>query len=158
MDDPLRTHLARVLDWEEAHVTFDKAVEGVPDDTRGATAPGFEHSLWQLIEHLRIAQFDLLDFCANPKYEHAMNWPDDYWPSNATPPDAHAWDRSIATFKKDREALKALVANPAFDLYAPVPTGNARQTGLRTVLLALDHNAYHIGQLVDVRRALGIWP
>jgi hypothetical protein len=158
MNDTLRSHLVRVLDWEEAHVSFDRAVGGVPPDKRGALVPGFDHTLWQVLEHLRIAQLDLLDFCRNPSYVHAMTWPDDYWPSTAAPPDASAWDEAIASFRRDRDAMKTLVADPAFDLFAPVPTGTPQQTGLRSILLTLDHNAYHVGQLVDLRKALGVWP
>jgi hypothetical protein len=157
MNDPLRAHLSRVLSWEEAHVPFDRAVDGVPPDKRGATAPGFEHSLWQLLEHLRIAQLDLLDFCRNPAYAHAMTWPDDYWPTKPEPPDASSWEQSIAFFRRDQEAMKALVVDPSFDLFAPVPTGKPQQTGLRSILLTIDHNAYHVGQIVDLRKALGVW-
>ena len=91
----IRDHLARALAWEEAHATFDVAVAGIPADQRGARAPGFEHSAWQLLEHIRLAQDDILDFCVNPAYEHTMKWPDDYWPASE-PPNAAAWDRSLA--------------------------------------------------------------
>ena len=154
--DAIRDHLVRVLDWEEAHVGFDKAIDGIPADKRGARAPGFDHSPWQLLEHIRLAQEDILDFCVNPKYVHTMKWPDDYWPRHPAPPNAAAWDESIASFKREREKLKAL-ARETKDLYAPVPTGKANQTYLRTLLLVVDHNAYHLGQIVAVRRALGTW-
>ena len=155
-DDPLRTQLVRLLDWDEAHVTFDKAIEGIPAASRGALAPGFEHSMWQLLEHMRIAQEDLLDFCVNAEYVHSRKWPDDYWPAHPEPPGAGAWDDSVASFERDREQLRKL-ARETKDLYARVPTGNARQTYLRGILLVVDHNAYHLGQLVAVRRALGVW-
>jgi uncharacterized damage-inducible protein DinB len=155
--DPLRAQLLRVLDWEEAHVGFDKAVDRIPADRRGANAPGFEHSPWQLLEHMRLAQKDLLDFCVNPQYVHALKWPDDYWPENPAPPRAAAWAASIADFKADREKLKQLVRKTRVDLFATVPTGKGQQTYLRAILLVIDHNAYHLGQLVAVRRALGIW-
>lgn len=158
MADSLRTQLALALDWPDAHVTFDQAVDAVPAASRGVVAPGFEHTAWQLLEHLRIAQADLLDFCTNAQYAHTLAWPAGYWPTTAAPPDDTAWDSSIAAFRRDREALKALVASPSFDLLAPVPSGGPTQTGLRTVLLTIDHNSYHIGQLVSVRRALGLWP
>ena len=157
MSDPLRARLARVLDWEEAHAGFDKAVGGIPAEQRGAHAAGFEHSPWELLEHMRLAQKDLLDFCVNPQYVHALEWPDDYWPRSAAPPDAAAWSRSIEDFKSDRGMLKQLVGNAGVDLLARVPTGKAEQTYLRALLLVIDHNAYHLGQLVAVRRALGIW-
>jgi uncharacterized damage-inducible protein DinB len=153
--DALRTQLARVLDWEEAHAGFDAAVEGLAAAARGTRPAGFEHSAWQLLEHLRIAQADILDFCRNPRYEHTRKWPDDYWPADA-PPDARAWDGSIAAFKADREAMKE-IARSQPDLFALVPTGKGDQTYLRAILLAADHAAYHVGQLVAVRRALGAW-
>ena len=156
--EAIRAHLAHVLDWHEAHVTFDKAVEGIPEAARGALAPGFEHSPWQLIEHLRLAQHDLLDFCVNTAYAHTLTWPDDYWPRQPAPPAGAAWRDSIAAFHADRKRLKALALDPAIDLGARVPTGNERQTYLRSILLVVDHNAYHLGQLIAVRKALGIWP
>ena len=154
--DALRDHLLRLLDWDEAHASFDKAVSGLPADQRGARATGFEHSPWQLVEHLRIAQADILDFCVNPSYTHDRTWPDDYWPATAAPPDAAAWDASIGQYTHDLSAFKDLIRNQA-DLFAPVPTGNATQTYLRAVLLVADHAAYHVGQLVAVRRALHAW-
>jgi hypothetical protein len=156
--DPLRAQLIRLLDWEEAHVGFDKAVLGVPVELRGAHATGFEHSPWQLLEHLRLAQNDLVDFCLNPRYEQVLAWPDDYWPRSPEPPSAGAWDASVAEFKADRERLQALVGDAGVDLLAAVPSGTGPQTYLRAILLVVDHNAYHLGQLVAVRRALGCWP
>jgi hypothetical protein len=150
-----RDHVARLLDWEEAHVGFDKAIDGIPVGPRGSRAPGFEHSPWQLVEHMRLAQDDILDFCLNPQYEHTMKWPDDYWPAPAPASEA-AWDDSIAAFKRGRERLQAL-ARDVEDLTAKVPTGKDKQTYLRAILLMADHTAYHVGQLVAARRALGIW-
>jgi uncharacterized damage-inducible protein DinB len=155
--DPLRAQLARLLDWEEAHVGFDGAVDGVPSDRRGALADGFEHSIWQLLEHIRIAQHDLLQFCLDPKYVHALAWPDDYWPRSPVPPDDERWRASVQSVKSDRERLKVLVQDADVDLFGLVPTGEGQQTYLRAVLLVVDHTAYHVGQLVAVRRALGIW-
>ena len=152
----LRDQLVRFLDWEESHVGFDKAVDGLPAAKRGTRPAGFEHSAWQLLEHLRIAQEDILDFCLDAQYVHSRHWPDDYWPKDPAPPDARAWDASIASFKRDREKMKQ-VARETKDLYSSVPTGNEQQTYLRALLLVTDHNAYHLGQLVAVRRALGEW-
>ena len=155
--DLLRAQLALILDWDEAHVGFEKALDGIPADKRGSVPPGFEYSVWQLLEHMRLAQKDLLDFCVNPQYVHALNWPDDYWPRNSAPPDSTAWSASVQEFKTDREALKRLAQDASVDLFATVPTGKGQQTNLRALLLVVDHNAYHLGQLVAVRRALGIW-
>ncbi len=153
----LRDHLSRVLDWEDAHVGFEKAVDGIPPDRRSARAAGFEHSPWQLVEHIRIAQEDILDFCVNRAYEHTMKWPDDYWPKDPAPPSQKAWDDSLASYARSMEELKRL-ARDAEDLTAKAPTGKAGQTYLRAILLTADHTAYHVGQLVAVRRALGMWP
>ena len=153
--DALRAHLVRLLDWEEAHAGFDKAVSGLAADKRGALAAGFEHSPWQLLEHLRIAQSDILDFCVNPDYVHERTWPDDYWPK-PEPPDAAAWDTAVASYRADREAMKTL-ARTQPDLFALVPTGTGNQTYLRSIFLVVDHAAYHVGQIVAVRRALGAW-
>jgi uncharacterized damage-inducible protein DinB len=155
-DARLREQLARVLDWEESHVGFDKAVEELPELQRGARPPGFDHSAWELLEHMRIAQEDILDFCVNAQYVHNRRWPDGYWPAQPAPKDRAAWDASIAAFKRDRERMKQ-IARETPDLYAPVPTGNDTQTYLRALLLVIDHNAYHLGQIIAVRRALGVW-
>jgi uncharacterized damage-inducible protein DinB len=151
-----REHLIRVLDWEDAHVGFDKAVKGIPVDMRGARAAGFEHSPWQLLEHIRIAQDDILAFCLNAGYQHSMKWPDDYWPKDPAPPSTKAWTDSLASCVRAREELKRLVRERQ-DLTEKVPTGKDNQTYLRAILLVADHNAYHVGQLVAVRRALGVW-
>jgi hypothetical protein len=155
-NDAVRDHLVRLLSWEEAHVGFDKAVAGVPAGMRGACPPGFEHSLWQLLEHIRIAQDDLVDFCVNPKYVHDRTWPDDYWPKSSAPSDDAAWSESIAACLRSRARLER-IAREVEDLTASVPTGNAKQTYLRAILIAADHAAYHVGQVVAVRRVLGVW-
>ena len=154
--DAIRDHLVRALDWEDAHVGFDAAVDGISADQRGARAAGFEHSLWQLVEHLRIAQEDILDFCVNASYVHNRKWPDDYWPTQAAPPSDQAWHDALAAYTRSREAMKQL-ARDVENLTATVPTGKAGHTYLREILLVIDHNAYHVGQVVDLRRALGIW-
>src|SRR5687768_12405771 len=116
----VREHLARFLDWEDAHVGFDKAVDGIPADKRGLRPAGFRHSAWELLEHLRIGQEDILDFCVSPRYEHALKWPDDYWPRQPEPPHAKAWAESVASFVRSRDELIQL-AREADDLTAPVP-------------------------------------
>ena len=154
--DAVRNQLERVLAWEEAHVGFDKAVAEIPTDMRGARVTGFEHSPWQLLQHMRLAQDDILDFCINSRYEHTMAWPDDYWPKDPAPRSAKAWTDSIEAYTRSREELQRL-AREVPDLTAKVPTGKENQTFLRALLLVADHTAYHVGQLVMIRRALGIW-
>ena len=153
----IRDHLVRVLDWDEAHVTFDRAIDAIPPQRRGTPAAGFEHTLWQLVEHVRIAQRDILDFCVDAAYAHTMRWPEDYWPRDAAPPSDEAWADSITACQRDRTALQDL-ARDTPDLTALVPTGTGTQTYVRAILLTADHTAYHVGQIVAVRRALGIWP
>ena len=155
-DKALRAQLVKLLDYQEAHVGFDKAVKGIPFKLAGKLPQGVEHTLWQLVEHLRIAQEDILEFCINPKYTE-MKWPDDYWPIKLGPRNPAAWRASIAGYRKDRKALQRLAANPKIDVFAAIPHGTG-QTYLREFLLVADHNAYHLGQIVSLRRALGNWP
>ena len=154
-DDALRSHLLKLLDWQDAHVSFEMAVEGIPPEQYGVQPARLPYSLWQLLEHIRRAQRDILDFCRQPDYVEPK-WPDDYWPRSASPPTPEAWGESIAGFSADQEAIKQLVADRGVDLFAPIPHGQG-QTYLREVLLVADHNAYHVGELVAVRRLLGIW-
>jgi hypothetical protein len=154
-DTLLREHLIKLLTGGEAHVEFKKAVAGLPTHLRGKIPDSAEHSPWQLVEHLRIAQRDILDFSRDPNYV-APNWPDDYWPREAAPENDAVWEESVQAFQRDREALCELISNPATDLYAKIPWGDG-QTILREALLTADHNAYHVGQLVTVRRLLGAW-
>ena len=152
----LREQLVKLLDFEEAHVGFDRAVKGSPARLRGKVPAGGEHSLWQLLEHLRIAQADILEFCRTAKYK-VKKWPDDYWPASPAPRSGAVWTKSIADYRRDRKAFQRLAANTKIDLHAAIPHGTG-QTYLREILLAADHAAYHIGQIVAVRRSLGIWP
>jgi len=151
----LRAQLRRILSWQDAHVGFEKAVEGLASKLRGVRVEGFPHSAWELLEHLRITQHDILDFCRDPKYEE-MNWPADYWPKSPAPASDTAWDDSISAFREDRAAMEALAMDESIDLFAKIPHGNG-QTYIREILLVADHNAYHIGQLVLVRQQLGAW-
>lgn len=153
--DPLRAQLAAVLSWQDAHVGFDRAVDGVPVALRGRRARGLPWSLWELLEHLRLAQRDILDFCVAPVY-HEHVWPADYWPKQPAPASARVWRASIAAVRADREAFEAMALDSRIDLFARVPHGTG-QTYLRELLLAADHAAYHVGQMVAVRRALGCW-
>ena len=154
--DAIRQQLVAALAWKDAHVDFDAAVDGIPPDKRGARPHGLPYSAWQLIEHLRLAQHDILDFCINPDYEE-LAWPDDYWPASPEPPDADAWETSIRRYREDLAAVQRLAADPSVDLAAKIPHGHGQTYG-REVLLILDHAAYHIGELVLLRRLLGAWP
>jgi len=155
-DQSFRDHVARLLDWEDAHASFDAAVEALPAGLRGSQPEGLPYSPWQLVEHLRITQFDILDFCRNPDYRE-MKWPDDYWPAAKAPASEQAWSDSLRRFRDDREALRAMALDPNVRLDAKIPHGTG-QTYLRELLLVADHSAYHVGQLVVVRRLLGAWP
>ena len=156
MNSELRDHVARLLDWQEAHGGFDKAVGDLPEPLRGRVPQGLPYSPWQLVEHMRITQHDILDFCRNPAYQE-VSWPDDYWPRSPAPPSAAAWDETLRRFREDRIALQRLARDPAIDLAARIPHGTG-QTYLRELLLAADHTAYHVGELIVVRRLLGAWP
>lgn len=153
--DSLRKHLASLLSWQDAHVDFDTAVKGLPPRLRGVQPPGLPYSAWQLLEHLRLAQRDILDFCVDPAYR-APKWPEAYWPKSPAPPTPKAWQQCIAAVRADRRSFERLLADPALDLFAKIPHGEG-QTYLREFLLVADHNAFHVGQLVVVRRLLGAW-
>jgi uncharacterized damage-inducible protein DinB len=153
-DDALRSQIAEFLDWNQAHVGFDDAVKGIAPKLRGVVPGGFAHSPWQVVEHMRIAQADILEFCRNKNYK-PMQWPDDYWPASA-PRSADQWTKALSGFRADRQALQALARNRRVDLFAKIPHGSG-QTYLRELLLVADHTAHHLGQLIDIRRALGIW-
>ena len=154
-DDRLREQLIKLLGWQDAHVNFDTAVADIPPHLLGVRPEGLPYSPWQLLEHMRLTQRDILDFCRNPTYE-APEWPDQYWPETAATPTPETWQESVSAFRADRQELQRLVADPALDLYAEVPHGEG-QTYLREVLLVADHTAYHVGELVAVRRLLGAW-
>jgi uncharacterized damage-inducible protein DinB len=151
----LRDHLLYLLRGGGAHLHFDAAIDGLPAKLRGARPAGIPHSPWRLLEHLRIAQWDILEFSRNPQHV-SPKFPDGYWPAGDAPPDADAWERSVQAFRADLQAMCDLVADEGTDLFAPIPHGEG-QTILREALLVADHNAYHLGQLVVVRRALGAW-
>jgi DinB family protein len=154
-DKLLREHVVYLLTGGGAHATFDDAVKGMPEKWRGVRPEGFPHSAWMLLDHLRLTQWDILEFSRNPNYK-APKWPEAYWPGKDEPASATAWEKSIRQFREDRKAIEELVENPKTDLFARIPWGDG-QTILREALLAADHNAYHIGQLIDVRRLLGAW-
>ena len=154
-DKQLREHLVYLLEGGGAHAKFDDVVKDMPEKLRGVKPERFPHSAWMLVEHLRLAQWDILEFSRNSKHKSPA-WPEGYWPKAEAPPSAAAWNKSIQEFRKDLKAAQDLVADPKTDLYARIPWGDG-QTVLREALLMADHNAYHVGQLVDVRRLLGAW-
>lgn len=154
-DLDFRRALARLLDWDEAHAGFDAAIENLPAAQRGTQPTGLPYSPWQLVEHIRLGQRDILEFCQDPGYRH-RTWPDDYWPESASPPGPDAWEASVAGVRRDRQALQALANDPSVDLLATIPHGTG-QTYLRELLLVADHTAYHVGQIIALRRLLGNW-
>jgi hypothetical protein len=154
-DAALRAQLHKILSWEDAHVGFDAAAGGLPARLHGVTPKGLPHSPWQILEHIRRTQADILEFCVNPAYKE-LDWPADYWPPSPAPPSAAAWDESVAAVVRDRVALEKLAGDTSIDLFARIPHGSG-QTYLRELLLVADHSAYHVGQLVAARQALGAW-
>ena len=151
----LRSHLVDLLTARQAHGTFEDAVEGLPPDLRGTRPEDLPYSVWELVEHIRIAQFDILDFCRNPDYE-PPDWPAAYWPDDPAPPSDEAWTSSVQQVIDDRDALCTLVRDDSTDLFATIPHGDG-QTILREAMLVADHTAYHVGQIVAVRRCLNVW-
>lgn len=152
-DQTLRDHVLELLRGGHAHLTFDAAIKNFPAALRGKRPARSPHSAWELVEHLRIAQWDILEFSRAANHQSPA-WPEGYWPKSAAPPSAAAWSKSVRAFRADLEAMCALVADPSSDLSAPIPHGDG-QTILREALLLADHNAYHLGQLVLVRKLLG---
>ena len=155
-DETLRQQLARFIDFSEAHVASDAALAPLDLSSQGRRVQGLPHSPWELLEHIRITQHDILDFCLNSEYAE-MKWPEDYWPKSPAPPAADSWENSVSSFDKDRDALRKLATNSKIDLFANIPHGDG-QSYLRELILAQDHLSYHLGQLVLVRQALGAWP
>jgi uncharacterized damage-inducible protein DinB len=155
-DASLRDQLVQLLRGGSAHIDVFAALKDFPPKLYGAKPENAPHSAWQLLEHMRMALRDLWDFSTNAEYVE-KNWPDDYWPESAAPPSKQAWDSSVKALKEDLAAFEKLVKNPKSNLYAQIPWGKEKQTLLREVLLAADHNSYHVGQLVLLRRLLGTW-
>jgi hypothetical protein len=151
----LRQHLLSLLKGGNAHVDFEAAIKDLPADLRGKSPKGAEHSPWEVLEHLRIAQWDILEFSRNPQHQ-SPGWPKGYWPRTQAPETGPEWDKSVKSFRKDLKAMCDLVADEKTDLFAKIPHGDG-QTILREALLVADHNAYHLGELVLLRRLLGAW-
>ena len=155
-DQALRGQLVALLKGGGAHVHFMDALDGFPEAKRGTFVEGLAHTGWQLIEHVRIAQWDIVEFSRDAKHV-SPGFPEGYWPKTPVPPDQAAWQKSVEAFQQDLQEMIKLVNNPKTDLYMVIPHGDG-QTILRQALLLADHNAYHLGQLIDLRRALGAWP
>lgn len=154
-DELLRKQLVKLLTGSEAHADFEAAIKDLPKELRGKVPAGAEHSAFQLVEHLRIALWDIVEFSQNAKHE-SPKWPEGYWPKSPEPPSDKAWDESVEAIRADLKVFAALISEKDTDLFAKIPHGDG-QTILREALLAADHNAYHIGQLVLVRKLLGAW-
>jgi DinB superfamily len=154
-DASLRKHLVYLLSEGGAHADFSASVARLPASLRGAKRAGVPHTAWQLVEHMRIAQWDILEFSRNAAHV-SPDWPSGYWPDSSAPPSDRAWNASLRAFRADLQAMVALVSNPRTDLFARIPHGDG-QTILREALLLADHNAYHLGQLVLLRKLLGAW-
>jgi uncharacterized damage-inducible protein DinB len=152
----LRSHLTDLLTARQAHCTFEDAVAHMPKTHRGERPTDLPYSVWELAEHIRRAQRDILDYCQDPNYE-ADEWPDAYWPDTAAPAEEAAWDECLSQVRQDREALCDLVTDETIDLHDTVPSSD-EHTYLREAMLVADHTAYHVGQIVTVRRQLGLWP
>jgi DinB superfamily len=154
---PVRKELIALLQGGQAHLTFDEAVKNFPAELRAAVPPQLPYSAWQILEHIRIAQRDILHFSAPPTGGyHPIKWPDDYWPKSPEPPSPHAWDQSIAAVHTDLKHFIGLIENPSADLYKPFRWGDG-QNLLREALLLADHNSHHLGELIILRRLLGAW-
>jgi hypothetical protein len=155
-DASLRRHLIELLKGGSAHARFEEVVAGIPAKLRGQKPAGLPHSPWMLLEHMRLAQWDILEFSRNRRHV-SPDWPKGYWPRSEAPPGAAAWITSIKKFRRDLKTMENLVTHPKIDLHARIPWGEG-QTILREALLVADHNAYHLAQLVDIRRLLETWP
>ncbi|HUI50711.1 MAG TPA: DinB family protein [Terriglobales bacterium] len=151
----LQDHLVELLEGGHAHITFDDAAKNWPAKLQGIRPEGTAHSPWEVLEHMRLAQWDILEFTRNPKHV-SPEWPSGYWPKTPAPPDAKAWNKSIQSFRADLSAMIKLVQNKKTDLFTPLPHGTG-QTVLREALLVADHNAYHLGEILLLRRLLGAW-
>ncbi len=155
-DEALRQHVVNLLTVRQAHMTFDDAVKDFPLDRINVKPPNVPYTLWHLVEHLRITQWDILDYMRNPDYQY-MDWPKDYWPAQDALTDAAGWQRSIDQFRADLQAVVALVRDPHIDLFAQIPHGEPGHTYLREALLVADHNAHHIGELGILRQVMDTW-
>lgn len=155
-DELIREQLVKLLTVQQAHMGFEEAVKDFPAAHYNTRPPKVEYTFWHLLEHLRIAQWDILDYSRNPNYQH-IEWPRDYWPAKEATTDASGWQRTVEQFLADRAAMTALIRDPQTDLYAPIAHGYDGHTILREVMVLADHNAYHIGEFAILRQVVGVW-
>lgn len=155
-DQHTRTQLVNLLTKQQAHMNFEDAVRDFPTEHFNTRPPNVEYTFWHLLEHLRICQWDILDYIRNPNYQH-REWPREYWPEREAVTDAAGWQQTIQQFLDDRAVLVAIVKDPQTDLYSPIPHGYDGHTILREILVVADHNAYHVGELAILRQVMGIW-
>ena len=151
----LRDHLLELLQVEHAHPLFDRAVDDLAAPLRGRRPDNFPHSVWELVEHIRISQWDILEYVLDPEHV-SPDWPSGYWPKSAAPSDDAAWEASVSAVRADQARFVGIIKDESNDLLAPVAFAN-NATFLRQILMNADHNAYHIAQIVTVRRLLGAW-
>ncbi|HQA66980.1 MAG TPA: DinB family protein [Aggregatilineales bacterium] len=155
-DAQLRQHLVNLLTQRQAHMAFEDAIADFPEEHYNTIPPNMDRSFWHLLEHIRIAQWDILDYIVNPQYEY-LNWPDEYWPETGKQADRAAWQQTVEQFLHDRQTLVDLIEDPKTDLYAQIPHGEPGHNILREILVAADHNAYHIGEFAVLRQVMGLW-
>jgi hypothetical protein len=155
MHDEWAKIVASSLDWEQAHANFDKAIADLPPGLRGKRPDNFPHSTWELVFHIDVTQHDLLEFSRNPHYEE-IKWPDEYWPKNPAPANDTAWDDCVARIRRDVAEFKQFAVDNASKLGEKIPHGTG-QTYLRTIIVSVDHTAYHVGQIIAVRRLINAW-
>ena len=151
----LREHLVKLLEWGDAHADFNAVIGKIAAEFQGRRPSGLPYSLWQLLEHIRLTQSDILNFCRNPNYK-APKWPDEYWPQGDAPPDPESWQKSVDAYLAERREFRDLLTDSNLNLFDRIPHGEG-QTYLREALLLADHTAYHLGEIIAVRRLLGIW-
>lgn len=155
INDTVRKQLIELLTSNNAHQSFDDAIRDLPADLRGVRPDHIPYSIWQLVEHIRIAQWDILEFSRDSSHQ-SPSWPSGYWPKEEIPAHEQDWENTLHQIRQDREAFIALLSNPEQDLYAPFPHGDG-QNLLREALLIADHTAYHVGEIIIIRRLLGAW-
>jgi len=154
-DKVMREQLVELLQGKSAHLSFDDAIAGLPPKMRGAKPEGMPHTVWRLVEHMRIAQWDILEFSKDGRHK-SPKWPDGYWPGGDAPRDAAQWNQTVKQFRADLKEMMRMVKDKKVDLLAPIPGGQG-QTVFREAMLVADHNSYHVAQIVMVRRMLGVW-